>query len=76
MTRHKYLYSCHFDKSTKKITIGEKTMSDEYRKFREMVKAIGRVKAAEIYNKEVVKTPEFKKWKKMMNEKHGEKKDA
>ena len=45
-------------------------------KFREMVKAIGRVKAAEIYNKEVVKTAEYKKWKKMMNEKHGENKDA
>ena len=48
-------------------------MSDEYRKFREMVKAIGRVKSAEIYNKEVVKTTEYKKWKKMMNEKYGDK---
>ena len=51
-------------------------MSDEYRKFREMVKAIGRVKAAEIYNKEVVKTAEYKKWKKMMNDKHGDNKDV
>ena len=72
MTRHKYLYSCRFDKSTKKSQSEKKTMSDEYRKFREMVKAIGRVKAAEIYNKEVVKTAEYKKWKKMMNEKHGD----
>jgi hypothetical protein len=54
----------------------KKTMSDEYRKFREMVKAIGRVKAAEIYNKEVVKTAEYKKWKKMMNDKHGDNKDV
>ena len=51
-------------------------MSDEYRKFREMVKAIGRVKAAEIYNKEVVKSAEYKRWVKKMNQKHGDKKDA
>ena len=48
-------------------------MSNEYRKFREMVKAIGRVKAAEIYNKEVVESAEYQEWKKMMNKKHGDK---
>ena len=48
-------------------------MSNEYKKFREMVKTIGRVKAAEIYNREIQKSAEYKKWLKQMNEKHGEK---
>ena len=51
-------------------------MSDEYRKFREMVKAIGRVKAAEIYNKQVKKSAEYKRWVKKMNQKHGDNKDV
>ena len=50
-------------------------MSDEYRKFREMIKVIGRVKAAEVYNKEVKKSLEYKRWMKMMKEKHGDKDD-
>lgn len=45
--------------------------SQEYRAWRELVKVHGRTKAAEIINQSIQKSSEYKRWKKMMDEKHG-----
>lgn len=41
------------------------------RQWRELVKVHGRTKAAEIINQSIQKSSEYKRWKKMMDEKHG-----
>jgi len=46
------------------------------REWRNLVRKHGKTKAAEIINQKIQQSHQYQEWKKMMNEKHGEKKDA
>ena len=46
------------------------------REWRNLIRKHGRTKAAELVNQKIQQSYEYKRWVKMMNEKHGEKKDV
>ena len=45
--------------------------SQDYRKYRELIKKHGKVKALELYNESLKQTPAYKQWKKNMDKKNG-----
>ena len=46
------------------------------REWRNLVRKHGKTKAAEMVNKKIQESHEYKEWVKKMNEKHGDNKDA
>ena len=54
----------------------KKTMPITEREWRQLIKKHGRKKAADIVNKGIQESQEYKEWVKMMNEKYWSKKDV
>lgn len=45
--------------------------SQDYRKYRELIKKHGKVKGLELYNESLKQTAAYKQWKKNMDKKNG-----